>query len=183
MKDSFALQNRKINSTVSYWYLKASCSERQQKSKWRWFMCFTCHHRSRPGTQETLFRGSARLLSKIKHVPTAGNSINNQYITSKKDSLLKYTKQDKCPTTYPVPFLLLTISFYKSNFAWLRQKPGIPGLKFPWWMQSWRASSTIFFRGKILLPRCTPEHERITSDWQSRMRPANDSALYPANTT
>ncbi len=29
-----------------------------------------------------------------------------------KDSLLKYTKQDKCPTTYPIPFLLLTISFY-----------------------------------------------------------------------
>ncbi len=34
-----------------------------------------------------------------------------------KDSLLKHTKQDKCPTTYPIPFLLLTISFSKSNFA------------------------------------------------------------------
>jgi len=34
-----------------------------------------------------------------------------------KDSLLKYTKQDKCPTAYPIAFFLLTISFYKSNFA------------------------------------------------------------------
>jgi hypothetical protein len=88
-----------------------------------------------------------------------------------KDSLLKYTKQDKCPTTYPIPFLLLTISFYKSNFAWLRQKPRLPGRKFPWWMQSWKASSTKNFGGKSLLPRCTPKHERITFDWQSRMRP------------
>ncbi len=100
-----------------------------------------------------------------------------------KNFLLKYTKQDKCRTTYPIPFLLLTISLYKSNFAWLKQKPRIPSRKFPWWMQSWRASSTIIFRGKSLLPRCTPKHERITSYWQSKMRPANDSALYPANTT
>jgi hypothetical protein len=38
-------------------------------------------------------------------------------ISSAKDSLLKHTKQDKCATTYPIPFLLLTISFSKSNFA------------------------------------------------------------------
>jgi hypothetical protein len=55
-----------------------------KKIKWKWFMCFTCHPRSQTRTQETLFRGNARFLSKIKHVPIARNSINNQYITSKR---------------------------------------------------------------------------------------------------
>jgi hypothetical protein len=27
-----------------------------------------------------------------------------------KDSWLKYTKRDKCPTTYPIPFLLRTVA-------------------------------------------------------------------------
>jgi hypothetical protein len=50
-------------------------------------------------------------------------------------------------------------------------------------MQSWRASSTKNFKGKNLLPHCTLEHERIIFDWQSKMRLANDFALYLANTT
>jgi hypothetical protein len=49
-------------------------------------------------------------------------------------------------------------------FIWLTQNPGILSWKFPWWMQSWRASSTFFFKGKSLLPRYTLEHERITGN-------------------